>query len=177
MTSTVKLAKRLYVKKYSDAYDTRNFSVEDGLTGGDSGHYLIDGGSKMCHPDFVAIPIGDPEHIARTKGTGYFICSRKEPRKQRPGKKRSIGHTAPSRCSLQMYPQQRQDKCHPMQLQNPERYEFGQRRVPNEAYLIANDYLYRERAWHGTGVGDDERYTPRVHYTCGVHPCGTHTCG
>lgn len=143
MTSSWMLKQR---KLHADRWSISNFGDPNNALGGWEDHYMIPGGTKECHPDYVAHPIGGPY--------GFMICARK---KFGNNEDMSIGSSVCSfqpsdqngykRYSSNLYDTRQKT---PTQLYNPDSYH--DRRIPYEEYLHANDYLSRPLAYDGTGT-------------------------
>lgn len=139
MTSSFLLQERLKDPK------TWTFGLPDSVMGGQDDHYLRSYGE--CHPDYMAIPIGNP--------TGVKVCVR---RVDHCG--RRFGETplleAQSkieqangyyRGSVNLYDPM---ATIPQQDWNPQYY--SSRRIPWEQDLLRKDYLRWEIKYNGTGV-------------------------
>ncbi len=155
MTSSWMLTQR---RLNSDKWAISNFGDPNNALGGWEDHYMIPGGTKECHPDYIAHPIGD--------AYGFMICARK---KFANGMDMSSGTrvcpTQPAdqngwhRKASNLYDQRQTTQS---QMYNPDNYY--RRTVPNEEYLHANDYLARPLWYSGTGVAPtrtpgDRRYS------------------
>jgi hypothetical protein len=131
MTSSVCLRKR---RQMVDDWSVSNFSdMQDGL-GGWSDHYIINGGFRECHPDFQAVPIGDP--------SGFMVCKRKH-----DGVSPKFDQTSSVVMdSATLY----QESAKPRQLSDP--YSFDQRKNFPNRELIERDYFGRQFYFDGIGM-------------------------
>lgn len=140
MTSSWALKK---LREQGSTWDIANFGDPDNSLGGWEDHYIINGAHRECHPDFEAMPIGNPY--------GFMICKR---RKRPDGR----GFDTPlpfdpsqfngyNKFSADMYRPWRDTA---IQLANPDGYY--DRKVPNEEYLHLNDYLSRDTYYDGIGT-------------------------
>ena len=104
--------------------------------------YITPGGTRECHPDYVATPINDP------KGYGFLLCTRRaNPPHNNP---QPPPHPQPDEGvhlhQRDLYTLQKD----PRQLFCP--YSVQQRTVPNEWYLRQHDYYSRDLWYDGIGV-------------------------
>lgn len=133
-------------KLHGDRWAISNFGDPNNALGGWEDHYIIPGGTKECHPDFVAHPIGSPY--------GFMICARRKfPNGQ--GLESGNGCPAPQIANLNGYHKYSADLYDPTkqtqsQMYNP--YDYYKRTVPDEEYYHRFDYLAREISYDGTGV-------------------------
>lgn len=143
MTSSWLLKNR---KLHAQRWGISNFGDPDNALGGWEDHYLIPGGTKECHPDYVAHPIGSPY--------GFMMCVK---RKFPNGQGLDAG---PTMCPFQpadnngmkkftsdLYDPHKRTQS---QMYNPDNYY--NRTTPNEEYLHRFDYLARPMWYDGTGV-------------------------
>lgn len=107
-------------------------------------HYIRPYGE--CHPDYVAVPMGrvdGPKICIKKKDpcTGHPVSHQGfEDRKYPPEQKYH-------KFKADMYDMEREE---PVQLHNP--YSYGDRRMPNESFLIRNDYVKSEIKYDGHGL-------------------------
>lgn len=152
-------------------WDMKNFSdTNDGL-GGLSDMYIVDGATGECHPDYQAIPMGDPY--------GFMVCKKRKRPLNRPdggvGEATSglgIGVSVPRndaasingyhKFSADLYDPKREV---PIQLQDP--YYYYDRTVPNEMYFHRNDYLARQVQYSGDGIRALHTPGPRKYFEYG----------
>lgn len=99
-------------------------------------HYIVPGGTKECHPDYRAIPIGDPY--------GFLVCVRKTPQSGVPHQ--STVKNGIHRYSLTLYEPNKQ----PRQMNEP--LTPAQRRAPHDAYNISHDYQRLPMKYNATGI-------------------------
>jgi hypothetical protein len=110
--------------------------------GGWEDHYITPGGTHECHPDYIAHPVNGKY--------GFMICVRKKVDAERY---RHVSNEEMNtlndyyKYSVDMYTPKNKE---PRKLQDP--YTVDQRRMPNESYLIANDYVRLPFKYNGTGV-------------------------
>jgi hypothetical protein len=141
MTSSFKIQQRL---REGNLW---KFGLADSQMGGQDDSYLRSYGE--CHPDFMAIPIGNP--------TGVKMCVRRvDPYGRRFGETPTINATKELvdqklngywRASPNLYDPRIQK---PVQLWNPD--AFPDRRTPYEQDLLRDDYLRWPVKYNGNGI-------------------------
>lgn len=159
----------LALKKRKEMCPIWNFGYADSPLGGWEDHYITPGGTHECHPNYKAIPIGNPY--------GFMVCIK---RRQPPQPKAYIGGNLPGEnqngsshfeenpqdgysqgsSHLEENPQDGYHKYmvnlydpnikEPIQPYNP--YYMKDRRTPYQADLIREDYLDRDFKYNGTGI-------------------------
>lgn len=154
MTSSWLLKNR---KLHKDRWAISNFGDPDNALGGWEDHYIIPGGTRECHPDYIAHPIGSPY--------GFMICAK---RKFPNGQGLDAGNTmcppqiaddnGYHRYSADLYDPKKETQT---QMYNPDNYY--RRTTPNEEYFHTHDYLSRPIHYNSTGirpihVGGDRKY-------------------
>lgn len=142
MTSSLALTKR---KEMGNVWNIKNFSYpgEDSL-GGWEDHYIKDGANGECHPNYYAIPIGNPY--------GFMVCVK---RKGDAGKTLDVPQHEIDPSVWNGYNKYMADLYRPwrdtaIQMYDP--YYYFDRRAPYEAQHIQNDMLRLPMAYNGTGV-------------------------
>lgn len=139
MTST------FIIKKLNEQRSLWNYAAPNATLGGMEDRYIRSQGE--CHPDFAAIPIGNPQ--------GALLCVRKldscgDPigTAMQEKSKRDIENSQGFyRGSVNLY------NVHdmvPTQQINPE--EYSSRRIPWEGDLVRRDYLHRQLNYGATGI-------------------------
>ena len=107
-------------------------------------HYIIDGANRECHPNYEAVPIGNPY--------GFMIC-RKRKYPDGRGLDTPVSTVDPadwngySRFSSSLYEPWRKT-----QIQTYDPYNYYDRTTANEEYLHRNDYLARDIQYNATGI-------------------------
>jgi len=176
MTSSWLLSQR---KKQKSVWNIDNFSNPGNTLGGWEDHYITPGHTHECHPDYTAIPIGNPY--------GFMVCKRKTEKKvcencgfenDIPIKGTSVASSNQNRKCLSCqkildvvsnenlhklngYHKFSADLYRPWQkeaIQITDPYSYYSRKTPNEQYLHANDYLSREIVYNSNGI--DPIHTP-----------------
>lgn len=157
MTSSWALSKR---KERPDIWGVGNLTEsvsENSPLGGWEDHYVTPGHTHECHPDFKAIPIGNPY--------GFMMCVRKKASQLNECRGYArIGGSVPDPQKLNGVVRFSNDLYDPRRIQprqdfNPtpiaQRQGLDPRRaaIPNLQYLIENDYIYRPFNYNGTGIG------------------------
>lgn len=128
--------------------------------------YLINGAHRECHPDYMAIPIDDKY--------GMMVCKRmraglNDPRQSKPTRGRSGKSASSTHRTLVPTDAKRTRLSHggrgyfdrsaslydpytdePRRSNQP--YPIATRGLPNEDFLVRNDYLARDFSYNGTGV-------------------------
>ena len=156
MTSSWALTQR---KKMGNVWDVSNFGDPNNSAGGWEDHYIIDGATRECHPDFEAIPIGNPY--------GFMICKR---RKHPNGQSLDVNQNPIDPSQFNGYNKFSPDLYRPWretQIQITDPYNYYDRTVPNEAYLHQFDYLARPIQYDGTGIRPLHTPGPRKYYEYG----------
>lgn len=163
MTSSWLLKNR---KLHAKQWAISNFGDPNNAIGGWEDHYIIPGGTKECHPDFMAHPIGDPY--------GFMICSR---RKFANGKGADSGNTmcpvdpADSngfhKFTADLYNPKLKTQS---QMYNPDYY--WDRTTPNEEYFHRFDYLSRGTWYNATGLNPMNTPGPRKYNEYGFSYTG-----
>ena len=138
MTSSLSIKKRLEQPQVWTFGDP-----ETSTLGGWDDHYLTPGHTHECHPDYKAVPIGNPY--------GFMMCVKRDtsPKKScndtsEYTEKKENGYF---RYSSDLYNTKAK---RPVQLYNPDFY--NERRTPNEGLLITDDYLHLPIKYNGSGV-------------------------
>nr|QBK86390.1 MAG: uncharacterized protein LCMAC102_01850 [Marseillevirus LCMAC102] len=154
MTSSWALTKR---KEMADVWNVSNFGNPENSLGGWEDHYIINGACRECHPDFEAIPIGNPY--------GFMVCKRRkfpvkpnnmiDASKYPDGMSLDVPHDPIDPSQFNGYNKYMADMYRPwrttqIQLSNP--YNYYDRTTPNEALLHQKDYLAREIYYSGNGI-------------------------
>lgn len=153
-------------------WDMKNFSdVNDGL-GGWSDMYITDGATTECHPDYQAIPIGDPY--------GFMVCKKRKRPLGRPNGlpgQATTGTGIEVNIPMTMGPDSDINGYHkfsadlyrpnklPIQLQDP--YAYNDRIIPDEQYYHRNDYIAREIQYSGDGIKPVHTPGPRRYFEYG----------
>lgn len=154
MTSSWQLKQR---KLQKERWAVSNFGDPNNSLGGWEDHYIIPGGTRECHPDYTAHPIGNPY--------GFMICAK---RKFPNGKGLDSGNTmCPMqvadmngfhRYSADLYDPRKETQT---QMYNPD--DYYKRTTPHEEFFHTHDFLTREIHFNSTGirpihVGGDRKY-------------------
>lgn len=140
-------------------WDISNFGDTNNSLGGWEDHYITDGASHECHPDYEAIPIGNPY--------GFMVCKKKKYPNGR-GLDSAYDPIDPSvyngynRYQADLYQPWQET---PIQMTNP--YNYYDRTVPNETFFHQRDYLSRETQYSGTGVRPIHTPGPRKYLEYG----------
>jgi len=146
MTSSWMLQQR---KKMVDVWNVDNFGSSKDPLGGWEDHYLTPGHTHECHPDYEAIPIGNPY--------GFMICKKKThpngthldlPYKPTDYSKYNGYHKF--QVDLYAPPDKNGDGPLPRQISNPD--YFYNRVIPNEEEFHRDDYIARNTLYNGTGI-------------------------
>lgn len=156
MTSSWALTQR---KKMGKTWDIANFSNPGNSLGGWEDHYIINGACRECHPDFEAIPMGNPY--------GFMICKR---RTYPDGVPLDVVNDPIDPSQWNGYNKYMADLYRPWrktQIQTADPYNYYDRTVPNEQMLHRYDYLAREIAYDGTGIKPIHTPGPRKYYEYG----------
>lgn len=156
MTSSWLLQKR---KEMGNVWGIQNFGDPNNALGGWEDHYITPGHTSECHPNYEAIPIGNPY--------GFMVCKK---RKYKNGRDMStvLDPIDPSR--FNGYHKYRSDiyrpwREKPIQITDPYKYEL--RTIPNESYLQRNDYIARPLFYSGTGIQPIHTPGDRKYYEYG----------
>ena len=147
MTSSWSLTQR---KKNNHIWSIDNFGDRNNTLGGWEDHYIVNGAHRDCHPDFEAIPIGDPY--------GFMVCKRRTDEINKRKKIRESEATKGTKSikgienayhvrSSDLY-DPRNEK--PRQISNPD--DYYSRDIKNGDYLRQNDYISRSIDYNGVGV-------------------------
>lgn len=155
MTSSWALSQR----KKMGVWDISNFGDPNNSLGGWEDHYIINGAVRECHPDFEAIPIGNPY--------GFMVCKR---RKYPDGKGFDTVHNPIDPSQFNGYNKYSADLYRPWretQIQITDPYNYYDRTVPNEAFLHQFDYLARPIHYDGTGIKPVHTPGPRKYHEYG----------
>jgi hypothetical protein len=141
MTSSLSLTKR---KQMGDVWNIKNFSHPELPLGGWEDHYIVNGGHRECHPNFYAIPIGNPY--------GFMMCVRRRDEEGRaldtaPGIPDFSHMNGLHRNSADLYDP---SKAEQTQMFNP--YPYDNRNVSNFRELIRDDYYRLPIKYNGTGI-------------------------
>lgn len=142
MTSSLLLTKR---KQLGDIWNIRNFSRPGLPLGGWEDHYIINGATRVCSPDYYGIPIGNPY--------GFTVCVKKRDQEGRaanaPPKKVDYSkYNGTHKFSADLYDPSKTEQT---QLFNP--YAYSDRRlVDNHEELIRDDYLRLPMKYNGIGI-------------------------
>lgn len=140
MTSSYSLTKR---KQMLKDWNISNFANPDNPLGGWEDHYITPGHTHECHPDYEAIPIGNPY--------GFMVCKRKY---DANGKSGDMVKNPIDPLPYNGYNKYSADLYRPWlkkQIQITDPYAYHDRVVPNEDYLHQRDYLAREIKYDGIG--------------------------
>lgn len=141
MTSSWALTKR---KQMGQVWNIANFGDPDNALGGWEDHYITPGHTHECHPDYEAIPIGNPY--------GFMMCKKK---KYPDGRGLDAVHDPVDPSQFNGYNKYMADLYRPWretQIQITDPYNYYDRTTPNEQFLHTHDYLARETEYSGTGV-------------------------
>lgn len=139
MTSSWALQKR----KENPMWRQSNFSYQDSPLGGWEDSYVTPGATHECHPDFKAIPIGNPY--------GFMMCVRRRPN----GKRLDVPLNPIDPSMYNGYWKFSADLYRPwlgQQIQMYDPYGYTSRTTQNESYLHREDYLARDIVYNGTGI-------------------------
>ena len=125
-------------------WNIKNFSQPEESLGGWADHYVTPGGTHECHPDYYAIPIGNPY--------GFMMCVK---RLGDGGKRLDVVQNPIDPSKWNGYNKFSADLYRPwrdtqIQMYNP--YYYHDRRTPHEAELIQKDYLRLPIEYNNTGV-------------------------
>jgi len=141
MTSSWALTKR---KQMGQVWNIANFGDPDNALGGWEDHYITPGHTHECHPDYEAVPIGNPY--------GFMMCKKK---KYPDGRGLDAVHDPVDPSQFNGYNKYMADLYRPWretQIQITDPYNYYDRTTPNEQFLHTHDYLSRETEYSGTGV-------------------------
>lgn len=124
-------------------------NASDGL-GGWSDNYITPGGTRECHPDFVATPIGNDPH-------GFLVCRRKiTDTSSIPKKPSKYNHTL---TNVNVTTSQVYDLYSDDPLKEPRRTKLGgqplalqDRRLPYQAHYQGADYYRDPIIYRGIGI-------------------------
>lgn len=154
MTSSWTLKKRREMRDKDGrlTWDITKFSDPKFDTlGGWEDHYIINGAHRVCHPDFEAVPIGNPY--------GFAICRRRR-MKNCKGEVKGLDQVQnpidPSLWNNQGFMKFKPDLYRPWrktQIQMYDPYYYSDRTTPFERGLTQKDYYNRGTKYFGTGVG------------------------
>lgn len=141
MTSSWALTKR---KEMLEEWTVSNFGDPDNALGGWEDHYITPGHTHECHPDYEAVPIGNPY--------GFMVCRKK---KYPDGRGLDAVHDPIDPSRYNGYNKYMANLYEPwqetaIQISNPDYYY--NRTVPNEQFLHNHDYIARETQYSGTGI-------------------------
>lgn len=165
MTSSLALHKRHQMK---DVWSISNFGDPNNSLGGWEDHYIINGAHRECHPNYEAIPIGNPY--------GFMVC-KKIKNKEGKGLDEAPwgnGKPPPHASDFNGYHKYSADLYRPWrqtQIQTSDPYDYYDRTMPDEEYYHRNDYVARGIRYDGTGVkvlrtpGDRTYYEYGFSYT------------
>lgn len=165
MTSSWCLVNR---RRMQDAWKISNFGDPENALGGWEDHYIIDGANRECHPEFEAVPIGNPY--------GFMVCRRRKhmaPSTPNGHKKlRSLDVPADPIDPSQFngYHKYSADLYRPWmreQIQITDPYNYYDRTTPNEPLLHQRDYLARDIKYNGTGIHPIRTPGPRKYFEYG----------
>ena len=140
-------------------WNVANFGDPNNSLGGWEDHYIIDGASRECHPDYEAIPIGNPY--------GFMICKK---RKYPNGQGLDVVHDPIDPSQFNGYNKYMADLYRPWrktEIQITDPYNYYDRTTPNEEFLHRNDYLARDIYFNGTGVKPVHTPGPRRYHEYG----------
>ncbi len=141
MTSSWLLEQR---KKNWPIWSISNFGNPDNSLGGWEDHYIVDGAHRECHPDYQAIPMGNPY--------GFMVCKKK---KYPDGRGLDTPHDPIDPSGYNGYNKYQADLYRPWRetaIQITDPYNYYDRTIPNEEFLHRRDYIARETQYNGTGV-------------------------
>lgn len=133
------------IKKINEQRDLWNYALPNATLGGMEDRYIRTQGE--CHPDFAAIPIGNPQGanlcVRRLDPCGNTIGTML----QRKSEKQIEDSQGFYRGSVNLYDVK---DMVPYQQINPE--EYSSRRIPWEGDLVRRDYLHRQINYGATGI-------------------------
>ena len=141
MTSSWQLSQR---KKQAHIWDIKNFADVNDPLGGWEDHYIINGAMRECHPDFTAIPIGNPY--------GFMVCAR---RRGPSGKYYDVPQDPIDPSQFNGYNKYQSDLYRPWlkeQIQMYDPYGYYDRETPNTVYLQNRDYIARDEIYNNNGI-------------------------
>ena len=156
MTSSWSLTQR---KKMGSVWDVSNFGDPNNSLGGWEDYYITPGGTHECHPNYEAIPIGNPY--------GFMICSR---RKYENGQGFDTPRDPIDPSEFNGYHKFSADLYRPWretEIQITDPYNYYDRTTPNEALLHQTDYLARDIKFNATGVNPVHTPGPRKYHEYG----------
>jgi len=125
-------------------WNIKNFSQPDEPLGGWADSYVTPGGTHECHPDYFAIPIGNPY--------GFMMCVK---RIGDGGRRLDTPQAEIDPSEWNGYNKYMADLYRPWrknQIQMYDPYYYHDRRTPHEAQLIQEDYLRLPMEYNSTGV-------------------------
>lgn len=134
----------LQQRKKMGVWDIQNFGNPNNALGGWEDHYITPGHTHECHPDFEAIPIGNPY--------GFMVCKK---RKHPDGTNLDLPYKPTDLSLYNGYHKFQADMYSPCgvlprQISNPEYYY--NRVIPNEIEFHKDDYIARGINYNGTGI-------------------------
>jgi hypothetical protein len=152
MTSSWLIQER---KKMSDVWNIDRFGNPKDPLGGMEDHYITPGHTHECHPNYEAIPIGNPY--------GFLMCKKRTYPNGRPL------DVPPVHEDLSKYNGYHKFQADlyappdslPRQISNPDYYY--NRVIPNEESFHRDDYIAREMGFNGTGIKMAHTPGPRVY--------------
>lgn len=170
MTSSWQLTNR---KKMNWAWNISNFGDPDNALGGWEDHYIIDGANRECHPNYEAIPIGNPY--------GFMVCKKRKVPVSTSAASQSHGSPGGGQgldvpidpidpSMFNGYNKYSADLYRPWretQIQITDPYYYYDRTTPNETFLHQRDYLARGIRYDGTGIHPIHTPGPRKYFEYG----------
>lgn len=146
MSSSYLLKKRREMRDPNGelTWSVSKFGDPNNALGGWEDHYITPGHTHECHPDYEAIPIGNPY--------GFMVCKKK---KYPNGKGFDSVHNPIDPSQFNGYNKYMADLYRPWretEIQITDPYGYYDRVVPNESMLHQRDYLAREIRYDGIGV-------------------------
>ena len=142
MTSSWNLAKRREMGG-GTTWACSNFGDVNNALGGWEDYYIINGAHRECHPNYEAMPMGNPY--------GMMICKRRKKENgddiNTPEETDFSQFNGYHKFSADLY---RPWMTEQIQMNNP--YEYYDRVIPNEEEFHLKDYISREIRFNGTGV-------------------------
>jgi hypothetical protein len=156
MSSSWLIKKRKEMDKW---WNINNFGTDKNALGGWEDSYIINGAIRECHPNYEAVPIGNPY--------GFMICRR---RKDENGKGLDVPSEEIHPSEFNGYNKYMADMYRPwrktqIQTYNPTNYY--DRTTPNQEELHLRDYLAREIQFNSTGIKPTHTPGPRKYYEYG----------
>ncbi len=142
MTSSLALLRR---RQMGNVWNIDKFSYPgESPLGGWEDHYITNGATGECHPNYYAIPIGNPY--------GFMVCVK---RKGYEGKTLDVPQREIDPSIFNGYNKYMADLYRPWRktaIQHFNPYYYFDRRTPHEAELIQNDHIRLPMKYNGTGV-------------------------